>query len=322
MKGNYKEFIDFLKYIGLITQKTEEVFKKSLNVNKNKNENENDIYSFLSNILEKYLNLLTNNEKSTIAKTIVSKYKENKKNLIKNILFKLIRNKEKKYYFLYFNKWLKNYLPIIDNAKIIENKNGIIDNNYNINLTLNPLENNTIDLINRQQQYMKKYKENKIHYINENEKLNNELCPFTPIIYTKNSKNEKKFLRNSERNPYKRLYDDLEKRQNKQNKILQDNMTLIKSNSVFKSKNPINSKMKKMKSKERIYQLYYDYKKRKNKTNLLQKEIDNERGLTFSPFFINRPKSSKSSSSKIKTIENSGNKMKNNQTYNQNLTEA
>ena len=65
MKGNYKEFIDFLKYIGLITQKTEDVFKKSLNVNKNKNENENDIYSFLSNILEKYLNLLTNNEKST-----------------------------------------------------------------------------------------------------------------------------------------------------------------------------------------------------------------------------------------------------------------
>ena len=191
-----------------------------------------------------------------------------------------------------------------------------------MNLTLNPLENNTIDLINRQQQYMKKYKENKIHYINENEKLNNELCPFTPIIYTKNSKNEKKFLQNSERNPYKRLYDDLEKRQNKHNKILQDNMSLIKSNSVFKSKNPINSKMKKMKSKERIYQLYYDYKKRKNKTNLLQKEIDNERGLTFSPFFINRPKSSKSSSSKIKTIENSGNKMKNNQTYNQNLTEA
>ncbi len=69
MKGNYKEFIDFLKYIGLITQKTEEVFKKSLNVNKNKNENENenenDIYSFLSNILETYLTLLTNNETST-----------------------------------------------------------------------------------------------------------------------------------------------------------------------------------------------------------------------------------------------------------------
>jgi hypothetical protein len=76
--------------------------------------------------------------------------------------------------------------------------------------------------------------------------------------------------------------------------------------------------MKKMKSKERIYQLYYDYKKRKNKTNLLH----NERGLTFSPFFINRPKSSKSSSSKIKIIENSGNNKKTNQTYNQNLTEV
>ena len=320
MNGNYKEFIDFLKYIGLITQKTEEVFKKSSNAYKNKKENE--IYSLLSDILEKYLNLLTNNEKSLIAKTIVTKYKENKNNLINNTLLKLIRNKERKYCFLYFNKWLKNFPSIIENDKGRENKTEIMDNNYYINSSLNHLENSTIDLINRQQQYMKKYKENKMNNINKNEKLNNELCPFTPIIYTKNSKNEKKFLLNSERNPYKRLYDDLEKRQNKQNKILQDNMTLIKSNSVFKSKNPISSKMKKMKSKERIYQLYYDYKKRKNKNNLLQKEIDNERGLTFSPFFINRPKSSKSSSSKIKTIENSGNNKKTNQTYNQNLTEV
>ncbi len=320
MNGNYKEFIDFLKYIGLITQKTEEVFKKSSNAYKNKKENE--IYSLLSDILEKYLNLLTNNEKSLIAKTIVTKYKENKNNLINNTLLKLIRNKERKYCFLYFNKWLKNFPSIIENDKGRQNKTEIMDNNYYINSSLNHLENSTIDLINRQQQYMKKYKENKMNNINKNEKLNNELCPFTPIIYTKNSKNEKKFLLNSERNPYKRLYDDLEKRQNKQNKILQDNMTLIKSNSVFKSKNPISSKMKKMKSKERIYQLYYDYKKRKNKNNLLQKEIDNERGLTFSPFFINRPKSSKSSSSKIKTIENSGNNKKTNQTYNQNLTEV
>ena len=320
MNGNYKEFIDFLKYIGLITQKTEEVFKKSSNVCKNKKVN--DIYSLLSDILEKYLNLLTNNEKSLIAKTIVTKYKENKNNLINNTLLKLIRNKERKYCFLYFNKWLKNSPSIIENEKGRQNKTEIMDNNYYINSSLNHLENSTIDLINRQQQYMKKYKENKMNNINKNEKLNNELCPFTPIIYTKNSKNEKKFLLNSERNPYKRLYDDLEKRQNKQNKILQDNMTLIKSNSVFKSKNPISSKMKKMKSKERIYQLYYDYKKRKNKNNLLQKEIDNERGLTFSPFFINRPKSSKSSSTKIKTVENIGNNKKNNQTYNQNLTEV
>ena len=237
--------IDFLKYIGLITQKTEEVFKKSSNAYKNKKENE--IYSLLSDILEKYLNLLTNNEKSLIAKTIVTKYKENKNNLINNTLLKLIRNKERKYCFLYFNKWLKNFPSIIENDKGRQNKTEIMDNNYYINSSLNHLENSTIDLINRQQQYMKKYKENKMNNINKNEKLNNELCPFTPIIYTKNSKNEKKFLLNSERNPYKRLYDDLEKRQNKQNKILQDNMTLIKSNSVFKSKNPISSKMKKMK---------------------------------------------------------------------------
>ena len=172
MNGNYKEFIDFLKYIGLITQKTEEVFKKSSNAYKNKKENE--IYSLLSDILEKYLNLLTNNEKSLIAKTIVTKYKENKNNLINNTLLKLIRNKERKYCFLYFNKWLKNFPSIIENDKGRQNKTEIMDNNYYINSSLNHLENSTIDLINRQQQYMKKYKENKMNIINKNEKLNNE----------------------------------------------------------------------------------------------------------------------------------------------------
>ena len=121
MNGNYKEFIDFLKYVGLITQKTEEAFKKSSNSYKNKKGN--DIYSLLSDILEKYLNLLTNNEKSLIAKTIVTKYKENKNNLINNTLLKLIRNKERKYCFLYFNKWLKNSPSIIENEKGRQNKN-------------------------------------------------------------------------------------------------------------------------------------------------------------------------------------------------------
>ena len=153
---------------------------------------------------------------------------------------------------------------------------------------------------------MNKYKQNKINQLKENEKLNNELCPFTPIIYTKNSFNEKKFLKNSERNPYKRLYDDLEKRQNKKDRIQYDKMLTIKQNSIFKTKNPVSPKLRKMKSKERIDQLYNDYKIRRNNQNLLQKEIDNERGLTFSPFFITKSKSSKNSSYRIKTVENSG----------------
>ena len=40
---------------------------------------------------------------------------------------------------------------------------------------------------------MNKYKQNKINQLKEKEKLKNELCPFTPIIYTKNSFKEKNF---------------------------------------------------------------------------------------------------------------------------------
>ena len=306
MNTKYNEFINFLNYIGIITERTKESFNKSLNKFIYKNKKQNNIYSILSEILENYLNMLIKEDKISIAKTIVLRYKENKESLIKNILIKLLKNKEKQ--FLMFNlvKWERKVFS--SNYEMKQNKSELFNNyNYSNEIThLTPLDISTIDLINRQQQYMNKYKQNKINQLKENEKLNNELCPFTPIIYTKNSFNEKKFLKNSERNPYKRLYDDLEKRQNKKDRIQYDKMLTIKKNSMFKTKNPISKKLRKMKSKERIDQLYNDYKIRRNNQNLLQKEIDNERGLTFSPFFITKSKSSKNSSYRIKTVENSG----------------
>ena len=306
MNTKYNEFINFLNYIGIITERTKESFNKSLNKFIYKNKKQNNIYSILSEILENYLNMLIKEDKISIAKTIVLRYKEYKDSLIKNILIKLLKNIEKQ--FLLFNlvKWQRKVFS--SNYEMKQNKSELFNNyTYSNEIThLTPLDISTIDLINRQQQYMNKYKQNKINQLKENEKVNNELCPFTPIIYTKNSLNEKKFLRNSERNPYKRLYNDLEKRQNKQERIQQDNMLTIKQNAMFKTKNPVSPKLRKMKSKERIAQLYNDYKIRRNNQNLLQKEIDNERGLTFSPFFITKSKSSKNSSYRIKTVENSG----------------
>ena len=311
MNAKYNEFINFLNYIGIITERTKESFNKSLNMFLYKNKKQKKIYSILSEILENYLNLLIKEDRTSIAKTIVSRYKENKESLIKNILFKILKNKEKKFMLLNLENWKKKVFSH-NNEEMKQNKSEFFNNNTNYNnlnsneiTYLTPLDISTIDLINRQQQYMNKYKQNKINQLKENEKLNNELCPFTPIIYTKNSFNEKKFLKNSERNPYKRLYNDLEKRQNKQDKVQHDNMLLIKQNAMFKTTNPISPKLRKMKSKERIYQLYNDYKKRRNNKNLLQKEIDNERGLTFSPFFISKPRYSKNSSYRMKTIENS-----------------
>ena len=305
MNTKYNEFINFLNYIGIITERTKESFNKSLNKFIYKNKKQNNIYSILSEILENYLNMLIKEDKISIAKTIVLRYKENKESLIKNILIKLLKNKEKQFLMFNFVKWERKVFS--SNYEMKQNKSELFNNyTYSNEIThLTPLDISTIDLINRQQQYMNKYKQNKINQLKENEKLNNELCPFTPIIYTKNSFNEKKFLKNSERNPYKRLYDDLEKRQNKKDRIQYDKMLTIKKNSMFKTKNPISPKLRKMKSKERIAQLYNDYKIRRNNQNLLQKEIDNERGLTFSPFFITKSKSSKNSSYRIKTVENS-----------------
>ena len=303
MNGIYKGFFNFLNYIGLITDITQESFNKSLNNVMNQKKEENDIYSNLTEILETYLNCLLKEDNISIAKAIVLKYKENRDNLIKNRLYKLIKNKEIKLLNICFEKYYKKIFPI-KNEETNNNRTDIMSITHQNNSSVNRLNLSTIDLINRQEKYINKYNQNKIKNLKEKEKINLELCPFKPMIFTKNSSNEKKFLKNSERNPYKRLYDDLEKRQYKQIKLQKDNMLLIKQQSNFKSKNPLSPKLKEIKSKDRIEKLYNDYKERKDKNNILQKEIDVERGLTFNPFlYKKKPKSNRNKSFKVKTIE-------------------
>ena len=52
MNAKYNEFINFLNYIGIITERTKESFNKSLNKFIYKNKKQNNIYSILSEILE------------------------------------------------------------------------------------------------------------------------------------------------------------------------------------------------------------------------------------------------------------------------------
>jgi hypothetical protein len=60
---------------------------------------------------------------------------------------------------------------------------------------------------------------------------------------TKNSKNEKLFLKSSERNPYKRLYNDINKRIEKRKKKEDEINLSIKKNSLFKISNPLTKKI-------------------------------------------------------------------------------
>ena len=262
MNGIYKGFFNFLNYIGLITDITQESFNKSLNNVMNQKKEENDIYSNLTEILETYLNCLLKEDNISIAKAIVLKYKENRDNLIKNRLYKLIKNKEIKLLNICFEKYYKKIFPI-KNEETKNNRTDIMSITHQNNSSVNRLNLSTIDLINRQEKYINKYNQNKIKNLKEKEKIK-----------------------------YKQI------------KLQKDNMLLIKQQSNFKSKNPLSPKLKEIKSKDRIEKLYNDYKERKDKNNILQKEIDVERGLTFNPFlYKKKPKSNRNKSFKVKTIE-------------------
>ena len=64
MNAKYNEFINFLNYIGIITERTKESFNKSLNMFLYKNKKQKKIYSILSEILENYLNLLIKEDRT------------------------------------------------------------------------------------------------------------------------------------------------------------------------------------------------------------------------------------------------------------------
>ena len=85
-----------------------------------------------------------------------------------------------------FEKYYKKIFPI-KNEETNNNRTDIMSITHQNNSSVNRLNLSTIDLINRQEKYINKYNQNKIKNLKEKEKINLELCPFKPMIFTKNS---------------------------------------------------------------------------------------------------------------------------------------
>lgn len=244
INGKSKDLIDYLNFIGIITESTIEIFIKSykqiLN-SKNKKKQEIDIYNFLFNVLELYFNSIKREDKSSIANCIILKYLQNKEKMISNSLISIIKNYENKTKFIYLILWIEKIKQIKEES--LYQKELKIEEERQLYENLNHYQKSQYDLLNRQKRFINKYNMNKLNKLNENEKLNNMLCPFSPIMETKNSKNEKLFLKSSERNPYKRLYNDINKRIEKRKKKEDEINLSIKKNSLFKISNPLTKKI-------------------------------------------------------------------------------
>ncbi len=255
MNSKSKDLIKYLTFIGIITESTNEIFEKCYkqlfnNNNKKKQVQKIDTYNLFFKVLELYFNTIKREDKSSISNCIILKYLQNKQKLISNYLFSLINNYENKKKLIYLFLWYEKVKKIKEESFYLKElkKEELIQSYEN----LSSFQKMQLDLLSRQKKYIDKYKKNKINKLNENEKLNHILCPFTPQMQTKNSKNEKLFLKYSERNPFKRLYNDREKRAEKRQKIEDEINYSIKKNSLFRTSNKITRRLNKKKINEEL----------------------------------------------------------------------
>ena len=218
MNGAIKDFLDFLMYIGIVSNKTTNNFNKNLSsiiqnsTNEKKQNKKSNIYQILSKTLNNYFTSLSSNDIKSISENITNKYKDNKFKIIKTLMKNIILNKELKNKLIHLEKWIDNCNKIKnEELKLTLEKQEEENNNNNNTLKtshnqkneyekiLSPFEKGQRDLINRQKQHLEKFQKNKLDQMEKIEQLNNQLCPFSPTIYTKNSKNAKSFMHTSEK---------------------------------------------------------------------------------------------------------------------------
>ena len=252
MEPMVKDFYDYLIYIGILNNDSLSSYTNIYN-QKNNNNNNNFVQTF-----GKPQNLNNNNNYENIIKKSLE---ESETNINNN-----------------YNNLNQNYLNTdINSHNNYPNSGFQITKTSNNNINRN--NKNKDNLLSRQKKFLEKAEINKKNQIVELDKITNVLCPFTPTIYTQNYKNKS----NIKKDPYTRLYDDVQQRKINSIRKQKEEINKIKQKSNFKA-TEINPNIYADESYESsIDKLYNEYKIRKSKKNLLQKEIDQERGLTFKP---------------------------------------
>ena len=311
MDNTVKEVLDYLFYIGLVTNDSFQIFLNYLNSNINSSKKFKEL---LMNSFYIYLKSLSDKKQKKISTNIVKNFFQNKIKANLKIIEKLIQiyeinkpQKLKNSFFFWLKKSkineknsendfeesiIKNYYS---NEKTLQNKR-YIRNFYNRNdnfLNKNNFFSKTIkshnssksilnDFINRQDEFNKNKIKKKEMLIQQNEDEYDLLCTFSPKIrkksFDKNSYSKINFNKNN--NIYQKLYDDYNKRKIEHNRKVSDYFKRIKSESSLSANH---SPSKKIIDKGKIEKLYNDYKQREIKRMKLVNKINLENGITFKP---------------------------------------
>jgi len=208
------EFIDYLSYIGFLSNQSKENYIKIYNtnldnINKNTNKNNLDDFKIEQNICEiiinslfEFFNNLNNDNLKEICKSLFNKFNENKLKLKINYLkkiFKTHKNKEKK---IYFEKWKNgidlnkknnffnfqnnnSYTPSSIQKKFnddkILTKSNTYFNIYNVNYNQKKKK-KLKNFIQRQENYSKKKLYNQEKQFQRSEEELDLLCSFSPKL--------------------------------------------------------------------------------------------------------------------------------------------
>lgn len=255
-----KEFFDYLFYIGIVSNDTLQLLKST--VDKKTKENENDKYLnkhlFMKSLMGDYLISLNKEDLNKLGSNIYEKYISNKSITITKHLIKLFSILEKMLFYnlqSIFNFWKNLVFNKQSHRPKIFQRSKSTDKLYRMNNKINNLSNS-----------------NNIYNIKSNNNYNNYISSenFFSRLNEYNMKREKEIKKEKIKNE-----DDI-------GKIctFSPNLSLTKKkNNEFRKKYDNN----KVDDIKRINKLYNDFQKKNINKEILKKNIEKEKGFTFSP---------------------------------------
>ena len=271
----FEEFINYLKYIGFISDETFPILSSKFNSIPEENSNNNPRLKIIVS-MSNYIKSLSEDQSLNIMAGIYERYLENKIKISSEKLlnlFRIYQNKDLKFYLIYWNK-LSQYLMHKEIQKYQQyqtNYNNKSNDEFfkkkNINNNFNNIQNNVKKNLFNNNISSIKLKNNQINIISGNNKSNN-------AQHLKSKSSSKEF--------FERQKKFIQMKQKKLMKNIDSNEEEFQLLYPFKpnleiAKIPFNGN-----NKDRNENLYSN-KLHEMRIKNLREVIDNERGYTFKP---------------------------------------
>ena len=267
----FEEFINYLKYIGFISEETIQIFSSEYNsFPKPENKNNNPKMKIITS-MRNYIKALSEEQILKIMGGIYDRYTENKIKISSNKLLNLIRiyrNKELKFYMIYWNK-LSQYLmhKEIQKYQLTKNKSeGNLEiRELNNNSNINNKSNNKISFPNNISTIQGRNSD--INTISVTKKTNNVINLRPKSLSKDFIQRQEKFIKMKQ----KKLMKNIDNHEEEFQSLYTFKPCLVKTMKSYTGNNKLRNEN------------LYSNKLHEMRIRNLREVLDNERGYTFKP---------------------------------------